>query len=176
MLPFSREQQRLPDLKASLAVYRLVFGQPRQEDLLSHLKERDSDALSAWRLALHLVGSIDRSENVSVRHAGPNSPGINRHFHLDWHRHSPHAPVLAEEVDYAPTAIALLDVAHRQRRYLGPAQAAAEEDGNDGAVTQALRRRDVRCVQERLGLLQRQPVPRAYAHRLRTFHAGDSGR
>ena len=52
MLPFSREQQRLPDLKASLAVYRLVFGQPRQEDLLSHLKERDPDALSAWRLDL----------------------------------------------------------------------------------------------------------------------------
>lgn len=50
MLPFSREQQRLPDLKASLAVYRLVFGQPRQEDLLSHLKERNPDELSAWRL------------------------------------------------------------------------------------------------------------------------------
>jgi hypothetical protein len=49
MLPFSREKQRLPDLKASLAVYRLVFGQPRQEDLLSHLKERDPEALSAWR-------------------------------------------------------------------------------------------------------------------------------
>jgi len=52
VLPFSREQQRLPDLKASLAVYRLVFGQPRQEDLLSHLKERDTDSLSAWRFDL----------------------------------------------------------------------------------------------------------------------------
>jgi len=52
MLPFSREQQRLPDLKASLAVYRLVFGQPRQEDLLSHLKERDTEALAAWRFDL----------------------------------------------------------------------------------------------------------------------------
>ena len=52
MLPFSREQQRLPDLKASLAVYRLVFGQPRQEDLLSHLKDRDTNALSAWRFDL----------------------------------------------------------------------------------------------------------------------------
>jgi hypothetical protein len=52
MLPFSHEQKRLPDLKASLAVYRLVFGQPRQEDLLSHLKERDADAVSAWRFDL----------------------------------------------------------------------------------------------------------------------------
>jgi hypothetical protein len=52
MLPFSREQQRLPGLKASLAVYRLVFGQPRQEDLLSHLKERGTEALAAWRFDL----------------------------------------------------------------------------------------------------------------------------
>jgi hypothetical protein len=44
--------ERLPDLKASLAVYRLVFGQPRQEDLLSHLKERDREALAAWRFDL----------------------------------------------------------------------------------------------------------------------------
>jgi Helicase conserved C-terminal domain len=50
MLPFSQEQQRFPDLKASLAVYRLVFGQPRQEDLMSHLKERDPASLSPWRL------------------------------------------------------------------------------------------------------------------------------
>jgi hypothetical protein len=62
MLPFSREQQRLPDLKASLAVYRLVFGQPRQEDLLSHLKERDPDALSAWRLNLSPPVSAVSSE------------------------------------------------------------------------------------------------------------------
>lgn len=52
MLPFSREQQRLPDLKASLAVYRLVFGQPRQEDLLSHLKERNAETLAGWRFDL----------------------------------------------------------------------------------------------------------------------------
>ncbi len=52
MLPFSREQQRLPDLKASLAVYRLVFGQPRQEDLLAHLKGRPLEDLVRWRVSL----------------------------------------------------------------------------------------------------------------------------
>jgi hypothetical protein len=52
MLPFSKEQQRLPDLRASLAVYRLVFGQPRQEDLLSHLKGRPPEDIARWRISL----------------------------------------------------------------------------------------------------------------------------
>jgi hypothetical protein len=47
MLPLSRETQRLPALKEALAIYRLVFGQPRQEDLLELLK-RQSD-----------IGSLD---------------------------------------------------------------------------------------------------------------------
>jgi hypothetical protein len=79
------------------------------------------DHLFGQDLALHLVGSIDRSENVSVRHAGPNRPGINRHFHPDWHRHSPHAPVLPEEIHDAPPAIALLNMTHRQRGHFGAA-------------------------------------------------------
>jgi hypothetical protein len=37
MLPFSREVTRLAWLKRSLTVYRLAFGQPRQDDLLAHL-------------------------------------------------------------------------------------------------------------------------------------------
>lgn len=37
MLPFSREVRRLEWLKRSLTVYRLAFGQPRQEDLLEYL-------------------------------------------------------------------------------------------------------------------------------------------
>lgn len=37
MLPLSRETEHLPQLRRSLAVYRMVFGQPRQEDLLAHL-------------------------------------------------------------------------------------------------------------------------------------------
>lgn len=36
-LPFSREIRRLEWLKRSLTVYRLAFGQPRQEDLLEYL-------------------------------------------------------------------------------------------------------------------------------------------
>ena len=38
MLPFSREVTRLAWLKRSLTVYRLAFGQPRQDDLLEYLQ------------------------------------------------------------------------------------------------------------------------------------------
>lgn len=37
LLPFSRDAERLAQLKRGLALYRLVFGQLRQEDLLAHL-------------------------------------------------------------------------------------------------------------------------------------------
>lgn len=38
MLPFSREVTRLAWLKRSITVYRLAFGQPRQDDLLDYLQ------------------------------------------------------------------------------------------------------------------------------------------
>jgi hypothetical protein len=39
-LPLSRDAARLETLSRSLAVYRLVFGQPRQDDLLAYLQSR----------------------------------------------------------------------------------------------------------------------------------------
>ena len=41
-LPLSREADQLRALKRSLAVYRMVFGQPRQDDLMTFLLERCS--------------------------------------------------------------------------------------------------------------------------------------
>ena len=38
LLPYSREITRLKWLKRSVAVYRLAFGQPRQDDLLAYLR------------------------------------------------------------------------------------------------------------------------------------------
>ena len=37
--PFSSENAKFKALKKSLAVYRLAFGQPRQEDLIEFLAE-----------------------------------------------------------------------------------------------------------------------------------------
>ena len=49
ILPFSRESARLPQLRKSLAIYRLAFGQPRQEELVELLSDRVSpDHLPRW--------------------------------------------------------------------------------------------------------------------------------
>ena len=42
-LPMSQEISRLVALRQSLAIYRMVFGQPRQEDLLDHLRRQLSE-------------------------------------------------------------------------------------------------------------------------------------
>src|SRR5258708_5623041 len=42
ILPMSREVERAAQLKRSLMIYRLVFGQPRQEDLVEFLLKRVS--------------------------------------------------------------------------------------------------------------------------------------
>jgi len=57
LLPFSREVGHLDRLKRTLAVYRLVFGQPRQEDLLAYLADRldegeAHDLATRWRINL----------------------------------------------------------------------------------------------------------------------------
>ena len=47
MLPLSRETARVDDLKQSLALYRLTFGQPRQEELLEFLKRHAAEGADA---------------------------------------------------------------------------------------------------------------------------------
>ena len=55
LLPFSRDKARFSRLKRGLALYRVVFGQPRQEDLLSHLERNsnlsDGDVMD-WLISL----------------------------------------------------------------------------------------------------------------------------
>jgi len=51
-LPLSREATRIGRVHSSLAVYRMVFGQPRQEDLVEYLSGGDGDScLDAVRQA-----------------------------------------------------------------------------------------------------------------------------
>jgi hypothetical protein len=52
MLPMSREVGQLARLKRDVARYRLVFGQPRQDDLLEYLGEIPEDKLAELRIDL----------------------------------------------------------------------------------------------------------------------------
>ncbi|MDE0659257.1 MAG: helicase-related protein [Gammaproteobacteria bacterium] len=64
-LPLSRDASQLEALKRSLAVYRMVFGQPRQDDLMAFLLERCSPELLEQvgpLLRIHLSpGTTDRA-------------------------------------------------------------------------------------------------------------------
>jgi hypothetical protein len=54
-IPLSQDERRYEDLRRSLAVYRMVFGQPRQEDLLAYLVDRVSpERLEALRGLLQI--------------------------------------------------------------------------------------------------------------------------
>lgn len=57
-LPLSRECDHLERLKKTLAIYRMVFGQPRQEDLIAYLRSRLERDLSQEELLMY---SIDLS-------------------------------------------------------------------------------------------------------------------
>ena len=46
-MPFSRDEARYKRLRKSLSLYRLVFAQTRQEDLLAYLTEQVGDELGA---------------------------------------------------------------------------------------------------------------------------------
>lgn len=54
LLPLSREVQQIEVLKRQLAVYRLAFGQARQDDLLAYLAELElsPEAVDAWCISL----------------------------------------------------------------------------------------------------------------------------
>ena len=54
LLPFSREVEGFRRLKRQLAAYRVVFGQPRQEDLVNLLEKADLEVgnLTEWAIDL----------------------------------------------------------------------------------------------------------------------------
>lgn len=57
VVPFSRDEARYKRLRKSLSLYRLVFAQPRQEDLLAYLTEQlgeelGNEAALQWRICL----------------------------------------------------------------------------------------------------------------------------
>lgn len=54
LLPYSREEKKLKVLKHSLALYRAVFGQPRQEDLINILKKNGWSSGDTSKLLISL--------------------------------------------------------------------------------------------------------------------------
>ena len=74
MLPFSREIRRLEWLKRSLTVYRLAFGQPRQEDLLEYLH-----SLLGTDIAAEDLAELEFASNPSAATVAP-TPWVGWEF------------------------------------------------------------------------------------------------
>ena len=68
MLPYTREVEAFRRLKKQLAAYRVVFGQPRQEELLSLLNRVDIDAetLASWSISLEPPMGLPDSEHSLI--------------------------------------------------------------------------------------------------------------
>jgi hypothetical protein len=47
VMPLSRDRERLSSLSKALIAYRMVMGQPRQEDLVYYLQKRFEAGLNA---------------------------------------------------------------------------------------------------------------------------------
>jgi hypothetical protein len=58
-LPYSQDRRMLGDLKRTLVFYRMVFGQPRQQDLIEYLRKRYEDLTDEELLQLAQQYSID---------------------------------------------------------------------------------------------------------------------
>ncbi len=64
-LPLSRDESQLEALQGSLAVYRMVFGQPRQDDLAAFLLEQcDRETLDTAAPLLRIDLSPPPSEHI----------------------------------------------------------------------------------------------------------------
>jgi hypothetical protein len=62
-LPHSREEAQLPALRNSLAIYRMVFGQPRQDDLIEFLSKRLGPKAVAETLDLLRIDLAPKATN-----------------------------------------------------------------------------------------------------------------
>jgi tetratricopeptide (TPR) repeat protein len=123
-----------------------------------------------------LIAPVDRPEQMPLRHAGDHRPCIDRILRPGRHRNSTDAPVLADQIDDAPTVVALLNVLHGQVRQFGPAKSAPEQRREHGPVAQSLLCSHVWGVQERLCLAERQPVANTDAVRPDALDPGDARR
>jgi hypothetical protein len=78
-IPLSKDEDKLRNLRRSLAVYRLVFGQSRQEDMVEFLPRSISEnqvnsICSILRLDLSPPHKVDVD---AVRSSGISQPPVN---------------------------------------------------------------------------------------------------
>ena len=82
------------------------------------------------------AGFADRPEEAVFCNPGCLEPGIDSRLDAGRHRDGPHSISLPCHVGQHPAAFPLLQVFEVDAKQLGPAQPAAEQQGQDGPVAQ----------------------------------------
>ena len=119
--------------------------------LLQHLP----NYLLAQVTTTHLIGAIHGPENEAVENTAGRRPSIDRNFDPVRHRRRSDPAMLSTKIDDAPPTVPLLDVHECERRDLGSAETATEENGQYRAIAQPLECRYVWRAEERLRLAKR---------------------
>src|ERR1700727_2223616 len=95
------------------------------------------DDLFAQTCASDSVSAIYRTKDVTLRQARRKHPRINGHLYPGRHRRGADPTMLADQINDAPAAIALLQVRESERGHLRAPQATAEKNGEDSSVAQS---------------------------------------
>jgi hypothetical protein len=88
----------------------IMRGDAGDADRLSILPEHLPYDLLSQAFAPSAIGTVHGAKQATVCHAGRGGPSVNRNLRPGRHRDRADAPVLTNEIDNAPAAIALLDM------------------------------------------------------------------
>ena len=98
---------------------------------------------------------------------------VDRHFHPLGHRNGSNVPAFADEINYGPMFLALLQMREVQ---ISQFAAAIPQPSNTARIARpAFLRACSWRLPEAAGFLGREPVPEPHAHLLGTFHTSDPG-
>ena len=136
-----------------------VVGLELQSQFPAVKPDRSEHGLRRERRAGDPAVPVERAEHAALANPGGVHLEVERELHPGGHRNRPHPAVFAAEIDDHPAAVALLDVLHGQRHRLAAAQAAADQQCEQGSVALAFQRRRVGTIDETFGLRAGEPVP-----------------
>jgi len=165
-------EQELDLLQVSTALrrvwrtsYAVVGSDFREARRLRVEADKLLDGLVSHASAHNASALVDGPEQPAQVDARRFAPAVEADLHPGWNRNGADAPALADQVHDHPAAITLLDVFDGERRRFRPPQTTADQHCKNRPVSFTLGRGDIRGLQERLRLLEREPVARADSRR-----------
>jgi len=147
------------------------LGKPEFPSVLFHHMPDDP-----FRYAISPVFACptDASEQSSGRNPGCSHPQIGGRFDPLGHRHGSNVAAFADQIDYGPMFLALLQMREVQVGQFAAAESAAKQHRKNRTVPFALEGAGIRCPPQAPGFVSREPIPKPDAQLLHAFHTPDA--